>query len=359
MQDKTSPIISISNWIRDHIKNGEFPVGSKIYSEPQLAKMFSVNRYTVREAIKILTEEGLLSRMHGSGTYVADVDHQKKESVGSKTIGVVITFADNYIFPSIIRGISDCLSASGYTMNLAISYNQIANEERILQSMLDHNCDGLIIEPIKSALPKINQALYTKITKKIPCVLINCDYPGMSLPYIVPNNQRAAELATNYLIERGHQQIMGIFKMDDVVGLYRYEGYARALQAHGLPYVDQNIFWMTTEDFSTFFETHEKALLDGLDACTAAICYNDQISLDFIHFLGKHGKHIPDDISLISFDDSLISQMEVPLTTVAHPKSVLGEKAASNLIRLIEDPSFDATYEFEPELIERDSVKSI
>lgn len=94
--------------------------------------------------------------------------------------------------------------------------------------------------------------------------------------------------------------------------------------------------------------------------CSAVVCYNDQIAFDFVEILAKEGIHVPEHISVVSIDDSELTVLgDVALTSVPHPMDRLGEKAAINLLQMIGNPAFDATYEFDAQVVVRDSVKTL
>ena len=99
---------------------------------------------------------------------------------------------------------------------------------------------------------------------------------------------------------------------------------------------------------------------DLLSTCTAVVCYNDQIALKFIDFVRKRGLDIPGDISLVSFDDSQLAVVsEIKLTTVAHPKELLGEEAAKAMINMINRTKDYYDIKMEPKLIVRGSTKKL
>lgn len=349
----------VADCLRDQIARGALLPGEKLYSELQLVELFGVSRQTVRQALRLLEQEGLLNRVRGSGTYILERPRRLIRQ-HTKTIGVIMTYVDDYIFPSILNGINACLSAAGYTINLYITYNKRINEERILRTVLSSPIDGLIIEPTKSGLVNLNQALYDQVTAKFPCVFVNCYYPTVKQHYVMPDNKRAVQLATDYLIERGHRKIAGVFKSDDLQGHLRFSGYAQALQEHELPVEDDYIAWFTTEAFACVFDGPVgRLILKAVRDCTAVVCYNDQVAVELVRLLRENGLSVPQDVSIISFDDALLARVDIPITTLAHPKERAGHLAAQNLLALIDDPSFDATHLFEPELIERSSVRTL
>ena len=204
--------IDLMNWIREQILSGEFTVGMRLPSENELGKKFSISRQTVRQATSVLESEGLLERRRGSGTYVSASKNLIKKN-SSRNIGVILTYLDDYIFPSIVKGIEKVLTKNGYFMQLAFTYNRVEKEAYILDSMLKNNIDGLIIEPSKSGIPFINTDFYQKIKAlSIPCIFVHADTnPLMGIPSIRMDDYKLGEAAAEYLIKHGHKNIAGIF----------------------------------------------------------------------------------------------------------------------------------------------------
>lgn len=356
---KNAKYIRLYQWLKKQIVDGEMGPGSKVYSELKLADMFQISRQTVRQGISLLENEGLVTRVQGSGTYVTE-QSGKYIRRNTKVIGVIMTYVDDYIFPSIISGINAYLAEAGYTINLYITYNRRCNEEKILRTIMESQVDGLIIEPTKSNLINTNKELYEQLACKLPCILVNCYYPSLDLPYVMPDNVESVRLITNYLIERGHRRIAGIFKIDDEQGNLRFAGYAQALQENGLTVDDELLVWYQTEFFDYIFEGKwGENILTQIKKCTAVVCYNDQIAVKLISFMRRYGIEVPRDISVVGFDDALLSLIEVPLTTMAHPKEMAGRVAAQNLLHLIDNPSADASFVFPPQLVERQSVRDL
>ena len=125
---------ALSDWIRDRILAGTFPIGSRLPSENELAQRFRLSRQTVRQALSTLVRENLLERRQGSGTYVSRTALDNRPV--TMNIGVITTYLDSYIFPGVIRGIDRVLSQGGYHMQLGITYNKTRNENQVLSSLL-------------------------------------------------------------------------------------------------------------------------------------------------------------------------------------------------------------------------------
>ena len=343
-------------WIKTKIEKGEFSQGDKFYSENELSELSGYSRQTVRRAIADLTHEGYLDQRRGSGTFVIYDPLQRQNK--TKTIGVISTYVDNYIFPSIIQGIEKVLTQNGYSMNLMFTGNRVENEQRALQVMIDNNVDGIIAEPTQSGLPNPNVGVYTEIMhRQIPMIFFNASYPNLTVPYIGLDDRAVGAVVTNEFLSMGHTKISGFFKLDDRQGHLRYEGYQAALLDAGISLDARRILWYSTEDLPTMFEDSER-LTDRLMDSTALFCYNDQIAIKMLEFFSNKGIKIPQDISIIGVDNAEASDYTTPpITTVNHPKELLGTMAAEHILKLLEDPSFEAQYKFEPKIIRRESVR--
>lgn len=349
----------IVDYIKNLINNGEVGYGEKIMSENELAKLFNISRQTVRQAIGILQNEGWLYRVKGSGTFIGKVIEREKAT--THNIGVIITYPDEYIFPTIIKGIESVLSANGYTMILGFTSNKVEKEAQCLKSFIGKDIDGLIIESTKSAFPNPNIDYFHILKEKgIPFVFINGLYKELPSSYVVMDDERGGYLAAEFLIENGHKKIGGIFKSDDIQGHNRYKGYISACHKKGLEIAENSILWFTTEDYDTVFsEEYGKLLIKRFKDCSAVICYNDQIAVRLCDIMQSNGLRIPDDISVISFDDSSLAQMSsVKLTTVAHAGQALGENASYALLKLIKSGE-GTEMVIKPSLVVRNSVLKI
>lgn len=118
------------------------------------------------------------------------------------------------------------------------------------------------------------------------------------------------------------------------------------------------MFWFDTSDAEGGFNSRSTGLKTLLTSCTALVCYNDQIALKLMDIMREHDLKIPDDISLVSFDDSQFAvASEVKLTTVAHPKEKLGEEAAKAILSMINRTKDYYDIKMKPELIVRGSTK--
>lgn len=349
----------IYTWIKDRINDGTFKIGEKFISENELCSMFNVSRHTVRHAFNLLETEGLIDRRQGSGTYIMNTSIIPNEV---KHIGVSMSYLDEYIFPNILKGIERVLTQYGYSIILGITYNRVENERQFIKKCIANGVDGVISEASKTAYPSPNLDLYRKLKNAgIPTVFINSYYKELDCNYIVMDDKRGGYDSAMRLINGGHRKIGGIFKRDDMQGIDRFSGFSKAMRANKINDFEKNIIWFTTEDYGKLMDTeYDSNILNKLSECTGVVCYNDQIAAILISIFERHNIHVPNDKSIVSFDNSNLANLcSVKLTTMTHAGEKLGEKAAESINKLITGSEKKITCKFTPKLVERDSVLNL
>ena len=209
--------------------------------------------------------------------------------------------------------------------------------------MLGRNVSGLIIEGTRSSFPNPNLRLYKEIRRRnIPTLFIHNHYQNETFDSVEMSDARAGYELTRILIQNGHTRIGGIFKYDDWQGIERYRGFIECLSDFGIDFQEDWIRWYSTRDME------EKLSKKGLQRmyrrtkdCTAMILYNDEVAGSYMDFLKDRGLRVPEDISLVSFDDAgPVQEGDLTILSVIHPKYNLGRLTARNLLRMIEDPDW-------------------
>lgn len=349
----------IKDDLKDKILKEVYLVDSKIPSEIDLREKYKVSRHTIRQAISELVNEGYLIKVHGSGTFVSD-EYLDKNNSKKNMIGIITTYLSDYIFPSIIRGIERELSKHNYSLMLASTHNNVKNERDSLENMFKNEVAGLIIEPTKSNMinPNLNYYL-SLIDNNTPLLMLHANYEELDIPFIGMDDIGAGEVATSHLIELGHKKIAIITKTDDVQGKNRFKGYINALRQAKISYQNDHIILYDTEQKESLSNLIHELLINDSPP-TAIVCYNDQIAMEVIGKAKQLGLNVPDDLSIVSHDNSFLSTPTtgLNLTTIEHPKEKMGSEAAKWIINVIENKDFDKKPKiFPPNLIIRESTK--
>lgn len=352
----------LKNDILDWIRSGRLKPNDQLQTEFELSDAFGISRQTVRQAIGELVQEGWLYRIQGKGTFVAAAAPVgRKSEEADKTIGIVTTYISDYIFPLIVRGAEAELRSRGYRLMLCSTDNDKEKERESLDLMLSHPLSGLIIEPTKSAEGNPNLHYFLSMdVSQIPYIMINERYPETDCPCVKVDDEKGGFLAAEHLIKLGHRHIAGFFKTDDLQGIQRLKGFIRAHREYQVPLAPDAVIRYTTEEKAAKPFGAAAELLAKAERPTAFVCYNDELAVRLLEAVRQAGLRVPEDLSMVGFDDSfLATATEVKLTTLFHPKTELGVKAAELLLHMIEKergPLPESVYVYEPELVIRNST---
>ncbi|SHK65670.1 GntR family transcriptional regulator [Alicyclobacillus tolerans] len=347
--------------ISEKILSEVYKVNEKLPTESELMEIYQVSRFTIRHAIGELEKENYVYRIQGGGMFVNDWKNKKRSGVSNKTIGLITTHIADYIFPNIISGIDNYISNDGYSVLITSTQNNPDKERKSLTNLLTNELSGLIIEPTRSALNNINKHIYENIKSLgIPMLSINAVYDDLDIPYLIMDDMKIGEIATNYLISLGHKQIVGIFKVDDKQGIHRMNGFVKAYQKHpDISNLSEIMMYQTEENKINLFKKLYTILTRPKFVPTAIVCYNDQLAIQIINFVKEIGFRVPEDLSIMGVDDYQFSQFISPaLTTIRHPQERMGLDAGKMIINMINKQPVTSKI-YEPEIIKRDSVRMV
>ena len=305
-------------------------------SETELCLQTGCSRQTVRHALALLEEEGLLLRIRGSGTYLAD------SFPGSGCIAVIVCCEEDYLYPQLLRDIDAVFRQRDYRIESYFTDNRIEKEREALTRILADPPAGILIEGVKTALPSPNLDLLARIGRLgIPLVWLHAPHsiPEQS-PCVQDDNVGGARLLVRYLLGKGHRDIAGIFKFDDLQGHERYEGFMAELVDAGIPPADAQISWFGTEERDSLssgrLDWLHHYVHSRLGSATAVVCYNDEIAYPLIQCLLAAGRRVPEDVAVVSFDNSHYCYLSpVPVTSLGHERHQMGSSAAMTLLAMI------------------------
>ena len=334
--------------------------GNRLPTEMEISSSYSVSRQTVRSALRELENDGVIERRQGSGSYIKPIKNLK----ASSHIAVVTTFIDDYIFPSILHDAQRIFSDNGYSTIVYATENSVGRENEILTEILGKNIDAVLIEGSRTSYPTPNTALFMQLRKRgIPVLFLHGKYRNLpDFPAVLDDNFQGGYQLARYLINKGHTDIAGIFKSDDAQGPERYHGVVSAMTDSQIRINDSRFCWYDTEDRKDILsgdlmeETKLSRFIDErLGDATALVCYNDEIAYSAIQHLLRRGRTIPDDIAVVSFDNSFYSQIgSVPITSLGHKAPRSGIAAAELLLKMLEGTAAESVL-LRWELISRQS----
>lgn len=324
--------------LRSQIIEGVYRNTMKLPTEMELAKEHNVSRQTVRRALSILSQEGLIERQQGSGSHIKDTP-----PTNSTNIAIVATYINDYIFPAILQDAQHTFACNGYSTMVFCTHNQVNMEREILKGLLSRPVCGLLVEGTKTALPNPNLDLYKQLENSgIPVVFLHGTYSALTDAVCISDDDyHGSYMLTQYLLHKGHTHIAGIFKADDIQGHNRYFGFLSALRDAGLPLPDANILWYSTEMKEQIMKNDNTAILHNyvnqtLQGSTAVVCYNDEIAYPLINVLLSLGIRVPEDVAVVSFDNSSYSEFcRVKITSMEHGSKHIGRIAAERLVDML------------------------
>lgn len=351
----------IADELRVHIRAGKYAGAAVLPPEFTIAEEYQVSRQTVRQALAVLSSEGLIEKRQGSGSHILRA--APDAAPPRRSIAVITTYISDYIFPSVLREVETVLSQNDCTPSLFATKNQVSNERRILTNLLSQPVDGVLVEATKSALPNPNLDLYQRLMDRgVPLVFFHGCYPNLpGAHFVMDDNFEGGCQLVRYLVKKGYTRIGGVFKSDDIQGHGRYAGYASALQESGLALKDQNVYWYNTETRSGLMAGDETLIRsffqEALGSVDSLVCYNDEIANFLVLQLQKRGLRVPEDVAIVSFDNSRYSELSpVPLTSLSHGGENVGRTAAEMLLRQM-NGGYCQSVRLPWQLVERESSR--
>lgn len=372
----------IKEYIKSKIINGEIKPDERIMSENEIIKQYEVSRQPVIQAMKELEKEGWIYRIQGKGTFCSPRNVKKY-----KNVGIVLNAAENYIFVQVVAGITSALSARNYNGIIKnVRYSPVDEKEAILD-MIDNNVSGFILnfQYQHDEFSKETGILSKIVQKDIPFVLTDGYAELTDIPFVVPDDIKGGYIATKHLLDLGHRNIMLFSPHMGWVEKSRFKGYAKALNEYGIEVKNEYLILGIKEefDYEDFWGVYGnsdrglcstktditktscfrkiKDVLNTYPEITAAFCYNDLYAKLLLDSLECLGKKVPEDFSVVGFDDSIIAVSgDVKLTTVAHPKFSYGSRVAEVLLDIIEGKKPRNYHEIvDVHLVIRDSCRKI
>jgi LacI family transcriptional regulator, repressor for deo operon, udp, cdd, tsx, nupC, and nupG len=272
----------------------------------------------------------------------------------SDIIIAVVPDIENAFFTEMVKGTQEVTDANGYNIILCDSRGKIDKEKADVSFAMERMADGVLL-----FCPRADDEYISGVSKKIPLVVVDRKVEDPDVGQVYIDNKEGARLAVEYLISQGHRRIGLMEGPSNVLANRRRRlGYKEALRKHGIAVEDELIV-----DGLFSFEGGTKALDRYLmlkRRPTAIFSTNDWMALGFIQRAHERDISIPDDISIIGFDDIILSRLINPsLTTVNHPKVEMGRVAAYQLLSKLNAKVEIPLLEMKNELILRNSVKKI
>lgn len=332
------------NEIRRCILSGEWAPGSQVTSELTLQAELRISRSTIRQALNAARNEGLIETAAGKGTFVSpNPTHQN----ASRLIGFINPYVRSSFDALLFHGAEHILRGADYRVIFSTSDSNLENENRQLRLLQREHVAGTILWPVSD--DHANRVAVEMVKQQANLVLMDRPLPMVEADLVTSDNFNGGYSAVQHLIALGHSKI--VFLCRQFTHLLpiaeRLRGYRQAMQDAGLPPLEP-VLLPNTEEMTTEYALRSYTEASGEDIhqicaylaspgrASAIFASNDLIAMQVLRAAELNGIHLPQDLSLVGYDDmDFCSHLVVPLTTIAQDSYQMGAEAARLLLARI------------------------
>lgn len=250
------------------------------------------------------------------------------------TLGLVVSDITNLFFLETMEGIEECAANYGYKVCFCNSNWDVDKEIECMNGLYESSVDGVLIFPVSGNVDHL-----IKYQELFPMVFLNSIPENENCTYVSFDNYNNMSMIMEYLIGLGHKDIayIGGFKINHP-NSERLRGYYDILGRHG---IDVNKDYILYGDFKlkSGYELMQELIRKGGKLPTAVVAGNDVMAIGIIQAIEEHGLRVPQDISVVGFDDISYSSLDkIQLTTVSTSRYVLGKTSVELLVDKIKNP---------------------
>ena len=340
------------------VEDGRLKRGKALPSEENLCKLLKVSSITVRRSLYELKQEGWIDRQQGKGTFVTQVSHELLDKELEKILIVFPWKVDSTSFYS--QGLISAFKQMERDKKYSI---RIVSESSNYRNIYDHNkADGMIIIA-PSAEDK--EIILDMKNRGYKFVLLGASWSDWDVNYIDSDHAQGTIDAVHYLISSGHKEIAllnGPLRASNAVDCF--EGYKKVMKSNSLPVKKQWVFnatlsFVSGKNFdSRVIKDWIKRIMLSSNKPTAVISAGHTLATHFYIQINEMGLKIPDDVSIISFDETPFnSPFLPPLTAVKQPLEKMANEAIKAVVNLMDNVTIKIQKKIKTELIIRESTQ--
>lgn len=311
------------------------------------ARQYRISRKTEKEVRDAAREFGYFPNQFARGLKLDKSD----------TVGVIVPDISNPFFAEIVMSIEQESKNNGYSVLIGNSGEDTDQEKTLINHFISKKVDGIVIAPVGISSEHIER----KFLSGIPFVIVDRTFPGLNIPTITSDNYGGAYTATLHLLENNHYKIACIQGLNESQpNIERVRGYTDAMRSYNIPEEDLIITGDRFSIESGYKQAHQ--LLKGKPRPTAFFALNNLIALGILRAVTEFSLSIPEDISLISFDEQTYSAfLNTPMTTIEQNKQEIGKIAVEKLIMQINKKEMDSELflHVQTKLLKRQSIKNL
>jgi DNA-binding LacI/PurR family transcriptional regulator len=337
----------LADFLFDDMKNGVYQKDEKLPSYDDLGQLYQINRLTVRKAIKVLEERDVVHSISAKGTYAGSAPKSQLNSNSSQKtlVGIVSEIVDfetlGYHHLELISALSKECGQHGHQMNLVYRDEKGKMNISALKEMSGVLAIGPLKEQTALILAQLNAFVHIDPQKSSSSVSVSADY------------QQGGRLAAEHFLQLGHQHCAVIHGDQPCCDLI-WSGFHDVME--GQPKVSVVSYHGNYTAPSASMCVQK--LLKKHPKTTAIFCMNDEMAAGAIQCLSRHGLKIPQDMSVLGFDDSAISTLlDPPLQTIGISTQHIAQVAVSSLLAQMEDANaFLSSSSIFPQMVKREST---
>jgi len=346
--------LGVAALLRTEIANGTWPLRSRLPTDADLARIHGVGMNTIRRAVGVLVAEGLVERRRGSGSLV--VAMPQRDSPGPR-VGLLVPTTSQY-FPALVAGAESALRTAGGHLLLRSAERHAASELAALDELLGQQLDGLVLVP--TLVGAIDPDSYLRRLAEVTVPLVIAErVPTVPyrrrLTHVVSDVVEAGRQAVEHLHARGCTKIALLSSRGTPTSEDFYAGYLAECEERDLsgrrmvlrsPGFDDN-------QLALFVRRLRAGGIDGL------VCLGDVTAVQLLPHLRAARLSVPDDLAVITFEDDVAGDAEVPLTAVVPPRFEVGRLAVQLVLRAAElGPEAPVTHALlAPRVVQRQSTR--
>lgn len=328
-------------------------------SSATVSRVLSNSSYPVSKELK-----RKIKKVAEEHHYIPNMIGKQLKTHNNMTIGAIIPTISNPFYSSVMQGIEEVARKNNYHVFLCNSLQNPRIEDEYVKTLFENQVKGVIISSISNNRKQLRHL----ISLGLNVIAIDQQIVIPEVQQIEFNYRKGGYMATKYLIEQGHRHIAYVSApLDRYSRQSIYEGYCEALREAGIELRDEYI-QIAEADAGQYDGIYEfgngrrqtRKLLQLTNRPTAIFACNDMTAFGVINELDAHDMKVPDDMSVIGFDNIEFSQMVTPpLTTIRQPDFDMGKLACTILLNMMKGEHSNEAIMLEPALIERKSVTKI
>lgn len=346
--------IVVSNFTFSYIRN------MKRITIKDLAKMLNLSTSTISRALSNHPDisQSTKKRVKSAAkefNYITNLHARSFRKQQSRLLALILPEINMFFTPNLIKGINQAINATNYTLLTFLSNDSYQQEKEIIQQCLSWSVEGVLISLSKETTDL--QHLKPLRQAKIKCVLLDKIITSEHYPSVTIDNIEACENAITYLIQKGHQNILGIFGNPNFsISNERIEGYKKAIIKNNLPLLEENII---TVEKATDLDMILPPILNHNKNITAIFTMSDELLVKSLYQVNRLGLSVPKDISIISISDGVYPYLTHPqITHIQDSGDKMGKNAATFLIESITSINSSSKMLLPTKIIELNSVSN-